>query len=304
MRRLLRRAILDGQELGITEPFMATIANAVIQQMKVGYPELIQRQETALRVIVEEEKQFGRTLRDGRGILDEQMKFSAWHQVLTDDKSKLASVFETLKKHQRYLHIGQRGNGLLEIKVPQAVVENLPEYPTEKHYDEIDRRQKEIIPKLPELLDEEWARVKPKLASRNHGIQLVGSITFALWDTYGIPIEIVKEQAHLLGFGVDEEDFKIALQLAVKRSQAGSAMSKEIFASGPVEELKREYFGKATKFAGYESFVCKDAKVLALIQNNQRVTEAQPGDALVFARPDLLLRRKRWDRPATRAGWI
>ena len=47
--------------------------------------------------------------------------------------------------------------------------------------------------------------------------------------------------------------FKRQMEEAAKRSQAGSAMSKEIFESGPVAELKKKFAGQSTVFRGYDS---------------------------------------------------
>ncbi|MCZ7647231.1 MAG: alanine--tRNA ligase [Planctomycetota bacterium] len=71
VRRLIRRAILDGRELGIEQLFMPEIAEAVIAKMKVGYPHLEKRAETIVRTIAEEEKSFDRTLAQGRQHLEE-----------------------------------------------------------------------------------------------------------------------------------------------------------------------------------------------------------------------------------------
>jgi alanyl-tRNA synthetase len=65
VRRLLRRALLDGRKLGIEDLFLAQVAGVVIAQMKVGYPELAPRMETLAKLIEEEERAFSRTLRQG-----------------------------------------------------------------------------------------------------------------------------------------------------------------------------------------------------------------------------------------------
>jgi alanyl-tRNA synthetase len=194
VRRLMRRAILDGRELGIMEAFLVDVAKAVMQQMRVGYPELSgPREANILKGIEDEEAAFSRTLQQGR-------------QVFAD-------VVDRLKKEK-----------------------------------------KKEIP---------------------------GAEAFKLWDTYGFPYELTGELAESAGLTVDEKGYKLAFDEAVKRSQAGSTMSKEIFESGPVAELKKQFAGKATKFLGYES-LSGSGKVLAIVQGNETVETAQSGDALVL----------------------
>jgi len=74
LRLVLRRAIYHGQQhLGLSEPFVADIARAVIDHMGEAYPELRQQQEFALRVLEGEEEQFSNVLRDGLAALDKQV---------------------------------------------------------------------------------------------------------------------------------------------------------------------------------------------------------------------------------------
>jgi alanyl-tRNA synthetase len=64
-RRLIRRAVRCGHELGIPGPFTAEVAQAVITRYWPIYPELEQRRETILTELTREEERFGRTLARG-----------------------------------------------------------------------------------------------------------------------------------------------------------------------------------------------------------------------------------------------
>jgi alanyl-tRNA synthetase len=74
----------------------------------------------------------------------------------------------------------------------------------------------------------------------------------------------------------------VELEKSRKRSQQGSTMSKEIFESGPVAEIKRKFAGKPTVFKGYETLSVTGAKVLAIAQNNELKDEASSGEAIVL----------------------
>ena len=64
-RRLIRRAVRCGHELGIPGAFTADVAQAVITRFGPIYPELEQRQDIILNALTQEEERFGRTLERG-----------------------------------------------------------------------------------------------------------------------------------------------------------------------------------------------------------------------------------------------
>ncbi len=64
-RRLLRRALRCGHELGMSGGFIAELGQVVIASYKDAYPELEQRQTTILSELAHEEERFGRTLARG-----------------------------------------------------------------------------------------------------------------------------------------------------------------------------------------------------------------------------------------------
>ena len=71
LRRLLRRAARHGKMLGISEVFLAKLAETVIELSKDGYPELETRKDMILRVLTEEENKFNNTINQGLSILNE-----------------------------------------------------------------------------------------------------------------------------------------------------------------------------------------------------------------------------------------
>jgi alanyl-tRNA synthetase len=70
LKRLIRRAIIQGQKLGLKN-FLHKISNKVIELMKDSYPELIQKHAYCMDIIQNEEKKFEETLSIGEKILDE-----------------------------------------------------------------------------------------------------------------------------------------------------------------------------------------------------------------------------------------
>ncbi len=58
VRRLLRRAVLDGHQMGVRKPFLHQLVPVVAQMMKPAYPELSQTVERVAKVIQGEEEGF------------------------------------------------------------------------------------------------------------------------------------------------------------------------------------------------------------------------------------------------------
>lgn len=65
LRRVMRRAIRFGRQLGLSNPFLADMALVVIDQFGSDYPNLQERRSQIERVLRHEEETFGRTLAAG-----------------------------------------------------------------------------------------------------------------------------------------------------------------------------------------------------------------------------------------------
>lgn len=72
LRRIMRRAIRHGRKLGLNEPFFYQTAQFVIEQMKMAYPQLIEKKALIEKVALAEEEQFLKTLERGLVLLDEE----------------------------------------------------------------------------------------------------------------------------------------------------------------------------------------------------------------------------------------
>ena len=71
LRLILRRAARHGRMLGFTSPFLAELAQTVIDIMGAHYDELVRRREFILTNIEQEESRFSQTLTLGLELLDE-----------------------------------------------------------------------------------------------------------------------------------------------------------------------------------------------------------------------------------------
>jgi alanyl-tRNA synthetase len=74
LRRIMRRAIRHGKKLGAKSDFFNTLVAALVQEMGVAYPELVEKQSLVERIIMKEEEQFARTLDNGMRLLSEAIE--------------------------------------------------------------------------------------------------------------------------------------------------------------------------------------------------------------------------------------
>ena len=87
VKRLLRRAVLDGHQMGVNEPFLCRLVPVVAEQMSHPYPELRQTVERVAHVIEKEESNF-------LGTIDEGL-------------SRIERLFEEMKRKSRTLVSGR-----------------------------------------------------------------------------------------------------------------------------------------------------------------------------------------------------
>ena len=91
------------------------------------------------------------------------------------------------------------------------------------------------------------------------GDRLPGEAVFRLYDTYGLPLEMIREIAEEEQFGLDIEGFEEALGEQRQRSRAAIGDSRHRLAQ--VREVLR---GRATEFTGYDSLREEGVEVVAL----------------------------------------
>ena len=73
LRRIMRRAILQGRRIGIEPGFLPRFAAVVRELMGSGYPELLEQADTIDMWVAREEEAFGQTLEQGTRILDDHI---------------------------------------------------------------------------------------------------------------------------------------------------------------------------------------------------------------------------------------
>jgi alanyl-tRNA synthetase len=74
LRRIIRRAVRHGYQLGIQEPFFYKLVAVLEKEMGDAYPELARNRTQVERVLKQEEERFAETLATGMALLDAAMR--------------------------------------------------------------------------------------------------------------------------------------------------------------------------------------------------------------------------------------
>jgi alanyl-tRNA synthetase len=161
LRRIMRRAVRFGKNLGLDKPFMDEITGVVSLSMEHAYPHLKDARELLKKVVNKEEERFLETLENGLQLLDEEV-------------------------------------------------------------DRLKKSREKIIP---------------------------GEFIFKLYDTFGFPVDIVRDISLERGIGFDEAGFTAAMENQRAKSRAGQKGEGMRLRGAGVKTLIEE--GWKTVFLGY-----------------------------------------------------
>ena len=74
LRRIMRRAVRHGSKLGVEQPFLHQVCQAVVEQMGEAYPELRDQRALIEKATIQEEETFRRTLGQGMRLLAREIE--------------------------------------------------------------------------------------------------------------------------------------------------------------------------------------------------------------------------------------
>jgi len=103
--------------------------------------------------------------------------------------------------------------------------------------------------------------------------ELPGRQMFKLYDTYGLPEEMLKNIVRSHNFRLDKKGFAQELEFQRKTSREGSAISKNVFEANLVSKFKL----KPTKFVGEKDYSAV-TKIVSLFKNDKPVDQVIKGD--------------------------
>lgn len=95
LRRLLRRADMHGQKLGINQAFLYRLVTTVGKIMASYYPEVLQQQEFIEKVIKTEEERFYETINEGLAILNQLLEKEKNEQAQIINGADIFKLYDT-----------------------------------------------------------------------------------------------------------------------------------------------------------------------------------------------------------------
>ena len=175
LRRLIRRAVRYGMQLGMPEGFTVEIAKVIIDQYKDVYPELERNGAFVLEQLQLEEGRFARTLKQG------EKEFEKVYNNVSQLRANLEAI--------------------LGAADPVTLAKEMAE--SKKL-----RPSPDMMPIIEAAKAGDGAALQAAVKARMEGLSVLdGRSAFKLYDTYGFPIEMTKELAAEKGLTVDEADF-------------------------------------------------------------------------------------------------
>lgn len=93
LRRIVRRAVRHGYQLGVKDIFFYKLVASLVSVMGEAYPELVEKQTFVEKVLNEEEQQFARTLENGMAILEKAIADLDGDTLAGDTVFKLYDTF-------------------------------------------------------------------------------------------------------------------------------------------------------------------------------------------------------------------
>ena len=93
LRRIIRRAVRHGYQLGTKDLFFYKIVETLVTEMGEAYPILVEQKDFVIRILKQEEEQFAKTLEQGMRILETEIDTMGGSIISGDTAFKLYDTY-------------------------------------------------------------------------------------------------------------------------------------------------------------------------------------------------------------------
>jgi alanyl-tRNA synthetase len=279
LRRIIRRAIRHGYQLGQKQPFFYKLVADLDKAMGDAYPELRKGKDKVAETLKAEEDKFAETLENGMKLFELGAKTEARvmgyirDHFVRDFTSFDGNIFRKTNE-DILVQVESAASAVSSDDLVKRLVDEVEQYSAKAgkparmylvFHGLSDKTPEPLLDKASRGRDYDKVRV---LYLKDAAIPFDGRTAFTLYDTYGFPFDLTQDLCREKGIPVDVPAYDTAMQ--EQRSKARAA-SKFSMAAG------LEYSGAKTEFRGYEK-LAHPAKVVALYREGARVDALRSGD--------------------------
>ncbi|MDR2649772.1 MAG: alanine--tRNA ligase [Clostridiales bacterium] len=189
----------------------------------------------------------------------------------------LRRLLRRAARHGKLLGINEAFLARLADKVTEASRAAYPELAEKSDFIKAaialeENRFSETIDQGLEVLRGHMEHIKKQDADR----VLSGALAFQLYDTFGFPMELMKEILEEEDIAIAEEEFE--LEMKRQRERARAARAKTTYMGSDETVYHKLDVNLRTEFVGYDACEVSDAMVLAVIKNGGIVDAAETSD--------------------------
>lgn len=201
--------------------------------------------------------------------------FAVFDGVLPSNEARGYIVRKLIRKSE--LHLRTLGiEGPFLYKLVPVLAEVMSHY-----YPELRQRQENISEVILaeeksfiSTLNSSETILKEKFSAfaQHQDPEKVGSLTFQLYDTYGMPLELTAGWLEKHGINLSKESYDKEMEEQKTRSKLQSSMKGDVFG---VQDLV--FSVKSSAFLGYSSLSAK-AKILSIVKDKKEVKKINKGE--------------------------
>ncbi len=240
LRRILRRAVRYGRNLGFKEPFFYKLVDVVAANFGDVFPELRRNKAKIQSNLKAEEESFNRTLETGLAVFEGYSAHVLWLDeraqiLLREVDACLAGDADAMTRVNReFIRSAPIYADVLKDRVgtdhdQDVLAQNLDRIFKFRDFDgNLVSSTKELIGKV--------------------GKRISGNAAFQLYDTYGFPLDLTELMARERGLAVDVAGFEKLMEQQRQRAREDHGKKKSVVTVA-TEDLHVE----PTKFLGYDN---------------------------------------------------
>ncbi len=254
-------AVCQGKRSNFDSDLFAPVIQKIAELAGKGYGEE-ERSDVAMRVIADHVRSSVFLVADG---------------VIPSNEGRGFVLRRIVRRAARYGHVLGLEAPFMASVASAVIAKFSPVYPEiagagdiiAKVLENEESRFSETLNQGLVMLEEEITRIK-----REGGKVIPGSYGFKLYDTYGFPVDILRDVAKEEGLELDRKGFDQEMERQRERSRgaAGKVVTHEL---PPCYKALLDS-GKATSFVGYDRCVC-ESEVAALFNGREEEKRAEKG---------------------------